>query len=135
MLATAVESVATERDASEQMETLTQVVGQAGYLELSPTGIEVYEDGIGDFRWRLLAGDGTVLAESSEGHESRNAADEAAARFQSTVEASASGEDGPAIRALHGRRTSITGGSRRPTATSSRRRVRGTRIRSPATTR
>ncbi|MDZ7745151.1 MAG: DUF1508 domain-containing protein [Halobacteriales archaeon] len=95
VLATAVESLATERDASEQMETLTRVAGQAGYLDLSPTGIEVYEDSSGDFRWRLLTADGAVVAISSEGHDSRNAADEAAARFQSTVEASANGEDGP----------------------------------------
>lgn len=95
VLATAVESLETERAASEQMERLTRVAGQAGYLELSPVGIEVYEDAAGDFRWRLLADDGTLLAASSEGHDSRNAADEAAARFQSTVAASADGDDGP----------------------------------------
>ncbi len=43
--------------------------------------IEVYEDKAGEWRWRAVAGNGEVIADSSEGYVSRFNAERAADRF------------------------------------------------------
>ena len=60
------------RDGVEHsVEKLRDYVGPAEYLELDPTGIEVYADEEGKWRWRLRHRNGNVLAGSGEGYESR----------------------------------------------------------------
>ncbi len=43
---------------------------------------EIFEDNAGEYRWRLLAGNDEILADSGEGYESRSGAEEAAERVK-----------------------------------------------------
>lgn len=47
---------------------------------------EVYEDSEGDYRWRLVARNGKIMADSAEGYTSRRGAKRAALRFKDIVE-------------------------------------------------
>jgi len=59
------------RDAERAVESVTRNVGPAGYLRIDPTSFEVYRDGAGEWRWRLIHENGNVLADSGEGYTRR----------------------------------------------------------------
>ncbi len=59
---------------------------------------EVYEDAAGEWRWRLVARNGEIVADSGEGYATRQGAREAAERVQGDApEADVLDIDGPAF--------------------------------------
>lgn len=62
------------------------------------TTFEVYEDAASEWRWRLVAQNGNIVADSGEGYGSRSAAREAAERVRGGApEADVLDIDGPAF--------------------------------------
>ncbi len=82
-------------DLDDGVETVQQLVAVADYLRFDPTGIEVYEDAGGAFRWRLLHRNGNLIAESARGYTERRNAREAAERFREHAETAPVDEDDP----------------------------------------
>ncbi|MFB6269377.1 MAG: YegP family protein [Halobacterium sp.] len=60
------------RDARRAVDTVQERVSEADF--------DVYEDDAGDYRWRLRAANGNIIADSGEGYSSRSGAEDAAER-------------------------------------------------------
>ena len=81
-IAAATRGFSSKSAAQDGVESVRSAIGPADYLEFDPAGIEVYEDAVGEFRWRLVHRNGNVLGDSGEGYASRSNARRAADRFQ-----------------------------------------------------
>ncbi|NHN40779.1 DUF1508 domain-containing protein [Halorubellus sp. JP-L1] len=82
IIAAATRGFASKAGARESVDAVSEYVAPADYLEFDPAGIEVYEDVVGEYRWRLVARNGNILGDSGEGYASRSNARRAADRFQ-----------------------------------------------------
>jgi uncharacterized protein YegP (UPF0339 family) len=60
--------------ARDAVERIQRDAGDADLLAIGSTAFEVYEDRAGEFRWRLRARNGSVVADSGEGYTERNKA-------------------------------------------------------------
>jgi len=67
------------RDAIERVQAYA---GPAEYLRLDPTGFEIYRDGAGEWRWRLVHRNGNVLGDGGEGYTRRRDARRAVDRIR-----------------------------------------------------
>jgi len=56
------------------VERVRGYVQAADYLKLEPAAFEVFRDAAGEFRWRLLHKNGSILADSGQGYASRQKA-------------------------------------------------------------
>ena len=72
--------------AREAIERVQEYAGPAEYLRLDPTGFEVYRDGAGEWRWRLVHRNGNVLADGGEGYTRRRNARRAIDRIRDGIE-------------------------------------------------
>ncbi|WP_435115246.1 DUF1508 domain-containing protein [Halolamina sp. C58] len=68
--------------AREAIERVQEYAGPAEYLRLDPTGFEIYRDGAGEWRWRLVHRNGNVLADGGEGYTRRRDARRAVDRVR-----------------------------------------------------
>ena len=71
ILANSGEGYSSRQNARESIDSVQSNIGTDGAAE-----VEVYEDNTGAYRWRLV-GDGTVIANSSEGYASKGNAEDA----------------------------------------------------------
>jgi len=71
VLADSGEGYTRRRDADRAIESVKRNVGPASYLRIDPTSFEIYRDGAGEWRWRLIHKNGNVLADSGEGYTRR----------------------------------------------------------------
>ena len=76
------EGYSSKHNAKRAVEGVREYVGPADYLWFDPTGFEVYRDGAGQWRWRLVHRNGNILADSGEGYTRRNDAKRAVDRVQ-----------------------------------------------------
>jgi len=56
---------------------------EASVLDVGTPHFEVYEDQAGEWRWRMVAGNGRVVADSGEGYSSKSGARRAVRNVQS----------------------------------------------------
>jgi len=77
VLADGGEGYTRRNDATRAVDRVRDRGGADGDLEY-----EVYEDDAGEYRWRLLAGNGEILGDSGEGYDSRSGAEDAVERVQ-----------------------------------------------------
>ncbi|MFC6735025.1 YegP family protein [Halolamina salina] len=68
--------------ARDAIERVQEYAGPAEYLRLDPTGFEIYRDGAGEWRWRLVHRNGNVLADGGEGYTRRRDARRAVDRVR-----------------------------------------------------
>jgi uncharacterized protein YegP (UPF0339 family) len=78
ILADSGEGYTRRHDAERAVEGVKHNAGQAAYLAFDPTSFEVYRDGAGEWRWRLVHKNGNILADSGEGYTRRRDARRAA---------------------------------------------------------
>ncbi|MDZ7700816.1 MAG: DUF1508 domain-containing protein [Halobacteriales archaeon] len=71
MIAHGGQGYASRAGAEHSAERIRGYVGPAEYLQPDPTAIEVYRDEASEWRWRLRHKNGTLLAGSGEGYETR----------------------------------------------------------------
>jgi uncharacterized protein YegP (UPF0339 family) len=96
VIAAAARGFSSRSNATNAVEAVRSYIAPADYLEFDPTGIEVFEDAAGEFRWRLVHRNGRILADSGEGYASRSNARRAVEGFQRTAgDAEVDGESGP----------------------------------------
>ena len=62
---------ASERTAREGVESVRRNADPASYLQFDPVSFEVYRDGTGEWRWRLVHKNGNIIAAASEGYTRR----------------------------------------------------------------
>jgi uncharacterized protein YegP (UPF0339 family) len=72
--------------AETAIERVQEYAGPAEYLRLDPTGFEIYRDGAGEWRWRLVHRNGNVLADGSEGYTRRRDARRAVDRVRDGID-------------------------------------------------
>jgi uncharacterized protein YegP (UPF0339 family) len=65
------EGYASKRNAREGLESVKRNAGPASYLQFDPVSFEVYRDGAGEWRWRLVHKNGNIIAAASEGYTRR----------------------------------------------------------------
>ncbi|WP_436928077.1 HVO_2922 family protein [Halosimplex amylolyticum] len=68
------EGFASERGARDSVERVREYATGANALDYTGAAFEVYEDGAGEYRWRLLHENGQILGDSGEGYASRTGA-------------------------------------------------------------
>ena len=68
------------------IEGVREYAGPAEYLQADPRAIEVYADEAGEWRWRLVHRNGTILATSSEGYADRGGARRAIDRLREGID-------------------------------------------------
>ncbi|GAB3690767.1 hypothetical protein GCM10028857_27480 [Salinarchaeum chitinilyticum] len=73
VLADSGEGYASRRNARDGIESVRKHVGDAEHFE-------VYEDASGDYRWRLVASNGELIADSGQGYSRKNRAEDAVDR-------------------------------------------------------
>ncbi len=71
VLADSGEGYTRRRDVERAIESVKHNVGPATYLQFDPTSFEIYRDGAGEWRWRLVHKNGNILADSGEGYTRR----------------------------------------------------------------
>ena len=81
VLATGADAAGDEAAAREAAERARGVVQEADIVEFEGADYEVYPDG-GEWHWRLVSADREVLADSTEAHDDREAAEAAADRVR-----------------------------------------------------
>jgi uncharacterized protein YegP (UPF0339 family) len=74
------EGYASKSNVRRAVERVREYVGPADYLWFDPAGFEVYRDGAGEWRWRLVHRNGNVLADGGEGYTRRHDAQRAVDR-------------------------------------------------------
>lgn len=72
--------------AKTAIERVQEYAGPAQYLRLDPTGFEIYRDGAGEWRWRLVHRNGNVLADGGEGYTRRRDARRAVDRVRENLD-------------------------------------------------
>lgn len=72
--------------AETAIERVQEYAGPAEYLRLDPTGFEIYRDGAGEWRWRLVHRNGNVLADGGEGYTRRRDARRAVDRVRDGID-------------------------------------------------
>ena len=77
VLAISSRGYSSESSVADRLSSARRVVGPAEYLTFDPAGFEVYRDAAGEHRWRLVARNGRIVADSGEGYGSRSGAREA----------------------------------------------------------
>ncbi|MFC7194238.1 YegP family protein [Halosimplex aquaticum] len=65
---------ASERGARDAVKRVREHAPEADALDYADAAFEVYEDGAGEFRWRLLHENGQILGDSGQGYASRTGA-------------------------------------------------------------
>ena len=68
------EGYASKSNATRALGRVREHVAAADYLRVDPTAFEVFEDAAGEWRWRLIHENGSVLADSGQGYASRSKA-------------------------------------------------------------
>ncbi|WP_338739479.1 HVO_2922 family protein [Haloplanus salilacus] len=76
------EGYASRSNAKRAIGRLKEYVGPADYLWFDPTGFEVYLDGAGEWRWRLVHRNGNILGDGGEGYTRRHDANRAVDRIR-----------------------------------------------------
>jgi uncharacterized protein YegP (UPF0339 family) len=82
ILADSGEGYSSKSNAKRAVGGVREYVGPADYLWFDPTGFEVYRDGAGQWRWRLVHRNGNILADGGEGYTRRNDAKRAVDRVK-----------------------------------------------------
>jgi uncharacterized protein YegP (UPF0339 family) len=94
VLAIAARGYAARSNARDGLESAQRVVGPAEYLTFDPAGFEVYQDAAGEYRWRLVARNGEIIADSGEGYATRSNARTAVETVQTTASEASVDSDG-----------------------------------------
>ena len=95
VIAIAARGYADASNAREGLASAQQLVGPAEYLTFDPAGFELFEDAAGEYRWRLVAPNGRIVADSGEGYATRSNARRALERVRETAgEAAIDGNSG-----------------------------------------
>ena len=76
------ESYSRKPAAREAIERVQAYAGPAEYLRLDPTAFEIYRDGAGEWRWRLVHRNGNTLADGGQGYSRRRDARRAIDRIR-----------------------------------------------------
>ena len=80
------EGYSSKSNVDRAIERVREYVGPADYLWFDPTGFEVYQDGAGEWRWRLVHRNGNILADSGEGYTRRTDANKAVDRIRTGID-------------------------------------------------
>jgi uncharacterized protein YegP (UPF0339 family) len=86
LLARSGQGFTTERTARESVASVRDNAAAASYLAFDPASFEIYRDGAGEWRWRLVHRNGNVLAAASEGYTRRRDARRSVESVRETVE-------------------------------------------------
>jgi len=76
------EGYSSESAARDAVERVRDDAPTASVLEYGTPHFEVYEDQAGEWRWRLVAANGRIVADSGEGYSSRSGARRAVENVQ-----------------------------------------------------
>ncbi|WP_435346801.1 YegP family protein [Haloarchaeobius sp. HRN-SO-5] len=79
------EGYATRSSAREAVSRIQDDAPDAVLPSFDDTHFEVFEDAAGQYRWRLVASNGRIIADSGEGYASKYGARDAARRVQGHV--------------------------------------------------
>jgi uncharacterized protein YegP (UPF0339 family) len=71
------EGYASKSDAKRAVERVRTHAPDADVLDVGHAAFEVYEDGAGEWRWRLRHRNGNIIADGGEGYSSRSAVHDA----------------------------------------------------------
>lgn len=82
IIADSSEGYASKSGAERALERMRTNSPRADVLDYGTEHFEVYSDRAGDWRWRLVATNGRIIADSGEGYSSRSEARDAIARVQ-----------------------------------------------------
>jgi uncharacterized protein YegP (UPF0339 family) len=86
VLADSGEGYASDRNVRRAIESVKERVPPAVYLRFDPAAFETYRDRGGDWRWRLVHENGSIIADSGEGYASHSNARRAANRIRDAVD-------------------------------------------------
>ena len=87
LLAIAARGYASRSNARDGVAAAQRVIGPAEYLTFDPAGFEVYQDAAGEYRWRLVAANGQIIAAAGEGYTTRSDARRAVETVRETATA------------------------------------------------
>lgn len=79
------EGYASKAKAREAIARVRDVAPDAAIPSFDDGHFEVFEDAAGEYRWRLVASNGRIIADSGEGYGSKGAARDAAETVQTRV--------------------------------------------------
>ncbi|WP_440989242.1 YegP family protein [Haloarchaeobius baliensis] len=79
------EGYTTRASARDAIGRVREHAPDAAVPTFEDTHFEVFRDKAGEYRWRLVADNGRILADSGEGYASKHGARDAAARVQQRV--------------------------------------------------
>jgi uncharacterized protein YegP (UPF0339 family) len=79
------EGYTTKSSAREAIGRIRERAPDAAIPSFEDTHFEVFRDTVDEYRWRLVADNGRILADSGEGYASKHGARDAAARVQQRV--------------------------------------------------
>ncbi len=71
------EGYSSKSNARDAIERVQGHAPDADVLDIEQAAFELYEDGAGEYRWRLRHRNGNIIADSGEGYSSRSAAESA----------------------------------------------------------
>lgn len=86
------EGYATKSAARDAIGRIREDAPEATIPSFADTHFEVFRDKAGEYRWRLVASNGRILADSGEGYASKHGARDAAERVQQGVDDAATEE-------------------------------------------
>lgn len=94
IIAAAARGFSSGSSAKNNIESVRTYITPANYLKFDPAAFEVFEDASGEYRWRLVHRNGTIIGVSSEGFDSRPNARRAVEAVERILEdAEVGGED------------------------------------------
>ncbi|WP_256297201.1 YegP family protein [Haloarchaeobius salinus] len=79
------EGYTTKSGARDAIGRIRERAPDAAIPSFEDTHFEVFRDNAGEYRWRLVADNGRILADSGEGYASKHGARDAAARVRQRV--------------------------------------------------
>lgn len=87
------EGYSSKSGAREAVERVQGDAGEADILEAGTPHFELYEDKGGEWRWRMIASNGRIVADSGEGYSSKSGARSAIKNVQSDASSAALADD------------------------------------------
>lgn len=86
LIADSGEGYSSKSGVREAVDRVQKDAGNADVLEAGTPHFEVFEDRGGEWRWRMIASNGRIVADSGEGYSSKSAARRAIENVQSDAE-------------------------------------------------
>lgn len=79
------EGYSSKSGAKDAVERVQNDAGEADVLEIGTPHFELYEDKSSEWRWRMVASNGRIVADSGEGYSSKSGARKAISNVQSNA--------------------------------------------------